>query len=135
MNKPYYRILTAKDADSPKRDSTSIFEPYLSRLQVYDNTAGKSDAIKLELVDDGSIQFPEPGFIVDCEIGFDGGFARRFDSFVVDQVYADGPPDRLQFSATGADFSKGARSPKERTHSGKPEDPLTLRKLLTRLAV
>jgi len=130
MRRPYFRV----SADG--EDFTSLIEKNLIELRLEDRSGDYSDALELELADDGRFSFPREGAEVDVELGYEDARPRRGVRYAIDQIAHEGPPGVLKLSATSANFTSQARAPRERSFDAKLEDgtPRTFRMLMDEIA-
>jgi len=110
--KPVYTI-TANDSDI-----TAKVKDRLTELTITDETGHQSDRVTIALDDRGNpFVLPEKGAQLNISIGIEkSGAAPLVDmgTFVVDEVTAAGPPDRIIIEAKAADMTARLKGKKSR---------------------
>ena len=120
---PYWRVYVEGE------DVTQEVSRRLTQIRIEERATEVSDALTLELADDGKLPMPTEGASITVELGYEDGKKRDPSDFEVDQVAHEAPPPRITFSATAAPFTTSAREPRERSH-----DDTTLGELLEKIA-
>lgn len=130
MMKPFYQV------SAGGQDITGVIKDHVSEIRLEDRSGDYSDALELELVDDGRMSFPSDGAEMSVLIGYKGGAERASTKFAIDQIAHEGPPAMLKVSATSANFTSQARAPRERSFDAQLEDgtPRTFRILMDEIA-
>lgn len=97
-----------------KKDITGNIQPRLIALTVTDNRGFEADTLTLTLDDaDGQIQMPERNNIITLAIGWRGMALTEMGTFIVDNVYHSGAPDRVKVTANSADFRGSLNSQRD----------------------
>lgn len=130
MIAPFYRV------SSNNQGITQLIKDHLMELRLEDRSGDYSDALELELADDGRLSFPSEGAEMSVVLGYVGGFERASTNFAIDQIAHEGPPGALKISATSANFTSQARAPRERSFDALLEDgaPRTFKRLMDEIA-
>lgn len=99
------------------KDITGLIKPRLVSLTLNDRSGVHADSMEMTVADDGQVPWPEEGSGLEVAIGYEGQPHRGRKRFAIDQVEHSGPPARFSLSATAADFTGGARAPREASYS------------------
>jgi phage protein D len=96
-------------------DLSAVFRDRLVSLRITDASGKESDTLELVLDDrDNVIATPGRGVSIVLAIGYRGGDLVPQGTFVVDELEAEGPPDRLTIRAKSADMRASLKSAKTR---------------------
>ncbi|WP_171909831.1 phage late control D family protein [Aquisalimonas asiatica] len=114
-------------------DLTKHIADALIELRLEDRAGYESDALEIEVADNQDWTWPREGALLRLRaLGYDGETLVEPASssrFAIDQIEHAGPPARLHFSATSADFTSQMREGRDRSHPN-----MTLGELIERLA-
>ncbi|WNO10453.1 contractile injection system protein, VgrG/Pvc8 family [Teredinibacter sp. KSP-S5-2] len=96
-------------------DITELIRTCLISLRVTDEAGIKSDALEIQLDDEGSrIQWPETGAVLTLKLGYKETGLTKLGLYSVDEVEYSGPVLRMTIRAKAADMRKTIKAQKKR---------------------
>ena len=106
---PVYRVL------ANQADITALIADRLLRLAVTDEAGVKSDCVDIELDDrDAVLELPTKGARLSIFMGYRETMMHHMGDFLVDEVRASGPPDKIAIRAKAADLGGDWKEQKTR---------------------
>ncbi|WNO10565.1 contractile injection system protein, VgrG/Pvc8 family [Teredinibacter sp. KSP-S5-2] len=96
-------------------DITELIRKRLISLRVTDEAGIKSDALEIQLDDEGShINWPETGAVLTLKLGYKETGLSKLGLYSVDEVEYSGPVLRMTIRAKAADMRKTIKAQKKR---------------------
>lgn len=109
--KPDFKIIVIG-----KQDITDAIKERLINLTVTDEVSLTSDTLKIIIDDAGAkTKVPKKNVKLSVLLGYVETGLIPHGNFVVDTVALSGPPDKMEITARGANFTQALRQPKNRS--------------------